>query len=375
MELQELLDQLRRDPVAREEFRALFSGQSDAIDVLAWRIDPRAPGYTGSPAPGARRRALERVVHARPTGPAGEQAREQATVELLQLIDVQARDDAALDNALAAFSTAHPTPEATDEPGLLSDDGPAEGMQPELGYVRGRWFALAAAGVLVAVGLLAAATQGGRCPGVSCAPAASPTATAPTQPATELIGFAALWDFYMRDYPDAVRPELPVIRFATDAETPAVLVDCMHAAGYPEVRLAGVDGVSHNELPDDRMEGFGEAMYSCRVQYPADPLAVFDRPQAEDEKLYETTSTALLLQHPNPGTVRTLLDIPGYHAIAFRLDDANPEDPMVCVQLQAASSGESSGTCETVEQFRLQGLRPSGLIWSPNGDLRLTAHG
>lgn len=388
--LRSLRETLSSDPDAARRFRELYDGSSDALDALAWRIDPTAAGPTGAQSPLVEKHALELIVHARPDGPDGERAREAATARLSELLEREAADRAALDSAILRF-VGHPEPIAPDPQAL---DTQAQGTQasvPEAGETDApdpgpvpdaprNWrrpapvVAIAVAALVLGGLILGALRDNGCAASSACAaggPAASPSPTPTLADRPQLTGYDAVWDSLMGQYPDAVRPDVQVVRLVSEREFRPALAECLRAAGFPDAQI--IDEVV--QLTGDspvQQEAYNFALFVCQLQYPVDPLAVFDRPQTFDEKTLERLNTTRM-GSADPGSGRLLLLGGAFQVYAYQFTLPG-EEPLICVELSMDETPTSSGTCNTTDQFRTTGLTPSGLIWRPNGDITLTAH-
>jgi hypothetical protein len=382
-DLRRILDELGKDADALTAFRDDYAGTWDALDALIWRIEPAAPGATGATNPLQARRDLETATYSRPVGTDGQRDQADAATALHALNERAASEGRALD---AAIARAAPTPEHDPlpvvEPAGAEPTAAAEPDAPGRWAAGVRWLALAG-GVAIAGGLLFAATHTPTCPTVdSCALALAPTGSpTPSVSATPFPSLAeqesaerdSYWDLFLRDFPDAQRPGVTVVRVVGQAEIAQSLVDCMHAAGFPETQLTGDGGVVYGDVPPSREEDRGLAAYICHLQYPIDPLSVFNQPQS----VQDTDEERRLSHQPIvPGSAHVLLVGDGYRIVGYRLaDPGTPADePLVCIELAVDKTGNSNGACTTVEDFRQNGLRQaSGVIWGPTGGPLLTA--
>lgn len=75
------------------------------------------------------------------------------------------------------------------------------------------------------------------------------------------------WDLWMLDYPDAVKPDVEVVREIAPSERGQVMSDCMTVAGY-ETTLYPDGSVAYEHGPESQREAHGVAVYVCHAQYP-----------------------------------------------------------------------------------------------------------
>lgn len=364
----ELLEQVTSDPGACDLFRSVYTGSWDALDALTWRVDSTASGFTGAANPGAAKRDLEFIVHARPVGVDGEDARARASVELHDLLERGAFETAALDFAIAKYATLTSDEEPVSEP----ERHPPVEHQPGSSRNRKLWIVVGAV-VVIAGALLIGAVQGSPCRvDIPCSASDTiPTATpSPAAPGPQLTGYDALWDSLLGRYPDAVRPDVELVGFVSADQLTTTLVSCLNTAGFPEAQLVDEAIQVKSVGSGARREAINVAMFTCQLQHPLDPLAVFDRAQTVDEAAYENANLAAI-GRPDPGSGRLLVVGEGFQVFAYRLT-LTDQDPLYCAELAVDATHTSSGACASIDQFRAVGIRPSGLIWSPNGDLKLT---
>jgi len=94
--LRRLLDHLRADPDAQQRFRAGWLGRADPLDALRWRVEPDALDH-----PQREVEALQRIVHARPSGRIAVLEQRTANDRLRELTAVT--DSDALDEAIRRY--------------------------------------------------------------------------------------------------------------------------------------------------------------------------------------------------------------------------------------------------------------------------------
>lgn len=380
LDLRRILEELQQHADALTAFRAGYTGTWDALDALIWRIDPSAPGATGATYPLRMRRDLETAVYSRPVGADGQRHQADAATALHALTERAATEGLALDAAITRFTT----PLEPDVPSTVERETlPGQAAQSEAPghWSKGvPWLALAG-GVAIAVGLLFLATHP---PCVdSCeaalAPTGSPTPSAAPTPFPSVAEQQkaerdSFWDLFMRDFPNAARPnDVLVLRLVSQAEIGQALVDCMHEAGFPETHLIADGGVLYGDVPPSREEDRGLAAYICHLQYPIDPLSVFDQPQSARETDVERM---LFPQGIVAGSARLVLTGDGYRVVGYRFSDSDTPsvEPLVCLALVVDRTGVGTGGCTTVEDFRQNGLRQvTGVIWGPIGGPFLTS--
>lgn len=100
------------------------------------------------------------------------------------------------------------------------------------------------------------------------------------------------WDQFHAEYPDVPKPETTVIRTVDHEERAAVIADCLHEAGFPDVHAEPDGGLSWQTT---QAEQFALAKYVCFEQYPLDPK--YDV-QVSDEQLGELYDYLTLVQVP-----------------------------------------------------------------------------
>ena len=82
----------------------------------------------------------------------------------------------------------------------------------------------------------------------------------------------AHWADVVRDYPDALRPEVPTVRPVTDHDHPAVFFACMRASGVPASPTD--NGFRYNSsLGQSRLE-FEVVRYVCEAAAPSESEVV-----------------------------------------------------------------------------------------------------
>ncbi|QTX03381.1 hypothetical protein [Agromyces archimandritae] len=75
-----------------------------------------------------------------------------------------------------------------------------------------------------------------------------------------------MWDSIMARFPDAVRPEVPIVRVITDEDFAPLYEQCMHEEGF-EVEVYEDTGFKAF-VPEGQDEPFSLAMYICEAKYP-----------------------------------------------------------------------------------------------------------
>jgi len=76
------------------------------------------------------------------------------------------------------------------------------------------------------------------------------------------------WSLWMIDYPDAVKPDVEVVREVTLSEWAPALADCMVSSGYPDTTPGPDGGVGISHAPEGQREAQLIALYVCHAQYP-----------------------------------------------------------------------------------------------------------
>lgn len=135
--------------------------------------------------------------------------------------------------------------------------------------MRRRWKVVVVVASVLSIG---ACSPGDResAPNTAPSPDAVNPAIGSTTDAQELD---TLWEMYVeRQFPDEPRPDVPLIRYATPRELAALKVECLNAAGFPDVVLTDDDAVSYGAVPPEQELAFGLANYTCAAQYLVDPI-------------------------------------------------------------------------------------------------------
>lgn len=126
-------------------------------------------------------------------------------------------------------------------------------------------------GQAIVLGVAACAVLAG------CTSAASGLAVSP--PAGEPLAPTEAERVWARtDLPEDQRPAVEPVRLVSVFERPAVLAECLRAAGYPQV-TASDGGIEPGRVPDELAGSFALSRYICEASYPTDP--VFDRALSE----------------------------------------------------------------------------------------------
>ncbi|MCJ1674630.1 hypothetical protein MT355_15325 [Rathayibacter sp. VKM Ac-2929] len=125
--------------------------------------------------------------------------------------------------------------------------------------------------------------------GCSAGDAAPPKPTVPPLPAAEVERALvqkqdAAWELLAVKYPNAVRPEVDVIRTVNPAESTSSIADCMVSAGFPETKAGPDGGLDYGSFPTEQTQTHDIALFVCRAQYPMDPR--FDTPPTEAQYEY-----------------------------------------------------------------------------------------
>jgi len=105
-------------------------------------------------------------------------------------------------------------------------------------------------------------------------------------------GDQSQWEQFHAEYPDVPKPEITVVRTVEHGERSAVIAECLHEAGFPDVRAEPDGGLSWETA---QAEQFALAHYICSEQYPLDPKY---NVQATDEQLGELYDYLTLVQVP-----------------------------------------------------------------------------
>lgn len=120
--------------------------------------------------------------------------------------------------------------------------------------------------VPLGVAALALAATATGCTSLAGAPTPTPTPTAVVDYQQQAND--NWWNLWMVDYPDAVRPDVEVVREVTQAEWAYALADCMAASGYPDTDAGPEGGIGITHAPEGQREAQLVALYVCHAQYP-----------------------------------------------------------------------------------------------------------
>lgn len=127
----------------------------------------------------------------------------------------------------------------------------------------------------------------------------------PGLPAEEIVSNDTNhWNEFHAEYPDVPKPETTVIRTVELDEWAAVVADCLHEAGFPDVQAEADGGLSWETSQAD---AFALAKYICSEQYPLDPKYSV---QVTDEQLGELYDYL------------TIVQVPCLEALGFDIPDA-----------------------------------------------------
>lgn len=117
----------------------------------------------------------------------------------------------------------------------------------------------------------------------------------PTPAATRLGSVTDdLWQMVRSRFPDAQRPAVQLIRFASPAEMPSLQVDCLHEEGFPDVTLTPDAGVVVKGIPAEQQEALAIAQYSCGVKYQIEPEYTDALTAVELSTLYDYYKDSLI---------------------------------------------------------------------------------
>jgi hypothetical protein len=125
----------------------------------------------------------------------------------------------------------------------------------------------------------------------SAGDAAPPKPTVPPLPAAEVESALAEkqdadWAQLAAKYPNAVRPEIDVIRTVNSAESTSAIADCMVSVGFPETKASPDGGLDYGIFPTEQTQTHDIALFVCESQYPMDPRFDTAPTEAQYEYLY-----------------------------------------------------------------------------------------
>jgi hypothetical protein len=96
-------------------------------------------------------------------------------------------------------------------------------------------------------------------------PAPAPTLDAATQTQLDYE-----WERVVTENPNAVRPEIEIVRFLEQDEWSAVTAKCMQDEGWSDTKAMS-DGVEYGGIPESQVGAFYLSQYTCSAKYPLDP--------------------------------------------------------------------------------------------------------
>ena len=127
--------------------------------------------------------------------------------------------------------------------------------------------------------------------GCTAGDAAPPRPTVAPLPAAEVERAVAEkqdadWGLLAVKYPNAVRPEVDVIRTVNPAESTSAIADCMVSVGFPETKATPDGGLDYGSFPTEQKQTHDIALFVCESQYPMDPRFDTATSEAQYEFLY-----------------------------------------------------------------------------------------
>lgn len=138
-----------------------------------------------------------------------------------------------------------------------------------------------AALVLTGAGLLLA----------GCVSTAAPASVGPTYSPAELSRLVQetlddQWAYVSSNYPDAIRPVVPIVRYTTMQDQSETYVACLRDAGF-DVALGGNGQGVVSEGLVSQAEAYDLAYYTCQAMYPLDPAFRVPLTKQEVEFIYD----------------------------------------------------------------------------------------
>lgn len=104
----------------------------------------------------------------------------------------------------------------------------------------------------------------------------------------------AEWQNLHREFPDAIQPEVEIVRRVDRGEWAPTIADCLNESGFPDVTADADGGLSFQTLAD-QAEQFAVAKYICVAQYPLEEK--YTAP-LDDEQLGNLYDYMTLVQTP-----------------------------------------------------------------------------
>ena len=140
-----------------------------------------------------------------------------------------------------------------------------------------------------AVSVVSIVTIAASLSGCTAGDVAPPKPTVPPLPAAEVERALAEkqdadWAELAVTYPDAVRPDVDVIRTVNPVESTSAIAACMVSVGFPETKATPDGGLDYGSFPTEQTRTHDIALFACRAQYPMDPR--FDTPPTEAQYEY-----------------------------------------------------------------------------------------
>jgi len=126
--------------------------------------------------------------------------------------------------------------------------------------------------------------------GCSAGDAPPPKPTLPPVPAAEAERALAEkqdaeWARLAVMYPNAVRPDVDVIRTVNPVESTSAMAACMVSAGFPDTRATPDGGLDYGTFPTEQTQTHDISLFVCESQYPLDPK--FDTAPTEAQYEYK----------------------------------------------------------------------------------------
>lgn len=81
----------------------------------------------------------------------------------------------------------------------------------------------------------------------------------------------SIWANFMFAYPDALRPEVDLVRYVSPNEAAAIRAQCLNEEGFPDARATSGGQLQSGVVPPSQDEAFWIASFVCAVRYQIDP--------------------------------------------------------------------------------------------------------
>lgn len=109
------------------------------------------------------------------------------------------------------------------------------------------------------------------CTGSATPPSPTPTLTGEQANAATVAARDEAWAMVHDQFPDAIRPDVAVVRTVLPNEWNSAVADCLADQGFI-VKVTPDGGVESGEIKPSQQEPYAVAFYTCQASYPLDPI-------------------------------------------------------------------------------------------------------